>query len=133
MPLPEAGTGAPQLRLGDRASIARFSKLVCAEAVTIGADALIGDRFYVSDVEHEPWVDATRSSPPLSSPRPVVIGDGVHIGVGVTVKPGVSIGDGAYIGAASVVYDDVPAWSVAVGNPARVVRRRGDDGVWRPA
>lgn len=50
------------------------------------------------------------------------IGRGVHIGMGTIVMPGVTIGDGAIIGAGAVVTKDVPAWTVAVGSPAKVVR-----------
>ena len=54
--------------------------------------------------------------------EPIIIGDDVWLGGGVIVLPGVSIGDGAVIGAGSVVTKDVPARSLAVGNPARVLR-----------
>jgi maltose O-acetyltransferase len=51
----------------------------------------------------------------------VEIGSRVYVGMGATILPGVSVGDDAIVGAASVVHDDVPAGTVAVGNPARVV------------
>ena len=54
---------------------------------------------------------------------PVKIGNGCWIGGGVIILPGVSIGDGTVIGAGSVVTKDIPANSVAVGNPCRVIRR----------
>ena len=55
--------------------------------------------------------------------RPVRIGRNVWIGFDSCVLPGVSIGEGAVVGARSVVTEDVPAYSVVAGNPARVVRR----------
>lgn len=54
--------------------------------------------------------------------KPIVIHDDVWIGMNCTILKGVVIGEGAVIGACSVVTKDVPAWSVAVGNPAKVVK-----------
>lgn len=54
---------------------------------------------------------------------PVVIGDNVWIGGGAILLPGVTIGDNAVIGAGSVVTKDIPAHSVACGNPCRVIRK----------
>ena len=56
-----------------------------------------------------------------------VIGNDVWIGQNVTVMPGVHIGDGAIIGANAVVASNIPAYSIAVGNSARVVKKRFDD------
>ena len=57
----------------------------------------------------------------------VVIGNDVWIGVDVLILSGVKIGDGAVIGARAVVSKDVPPYSVVVGNPARIVKKRFDD------
>ena len=57
----------------------------------------------------------------------VVVGNDVWIGQNVTVMPGVHIGDGAIIGTNSVVASDIPPYSVAAGNPCRVIRKRFDD------
>jgi acetyltransferase-like isoleucine patch superfamily enzyme len=54
----------------------------------------------------------------------VVIGNDVWIGHGVTILSGVTIGDGAVIGTLSVVAKDIPPYSVAVGNPCKVVKQR---------
>ena len=54
----------------------------------------------------------------------VVLGNDVWIGHGAIILPNVTIGDGAAIGAGAVVSRDVPAFAVAVGVPARVVRYR---------
>lgn len=53
----------------------------------------------------------------------VVIKDGAHIGIGAIVMPGVTIGEGAIIGAGSVVTRDIPPYCVAMGVPAKVVRK----------
>ena len=54
---------------------------------------------------------------------PVTLKKGCVIGIGSTILPGVTIGEGAIIGVGSLVIGDIPAWSVAVGNPARVVKK----------
>jgi virginiamycin A acetyltransferase len=60
----------------------------------------------------------------LDSKGPIEISDDVWIGSGCTILSGVSIGRGAVIGAGSVVTRAIPPYSIAVGNPARVVRQR---------
>ena len=57
----------------------------------------------------------------------VTIGNNVWIGGNVVICPGVTIGDNTVIGAGSVVLRDIPAWSVAAGNPCRVIRRITED------
>lgn len=59
----------------------------------------------------------------LEAAEPITLGDNVWLGGGVIVCPGVSIGDNSAIGAGAVVTRDIPADVVAVGNPARVLRR----------
>jgi hypothetical protein len=59
----------------------------------------------------------------------VTIGHDVWIGHAAIVLPGRTIGNGAVIGAGSVVTKDIPAYAVAVGNPARVVRKRFADDI----
>jgi len=54
---------------------------------------------------------------------PVVIEDGCWIGAGAVICPGVTIGENSVIGAGSVVVKDIPANSIAVGNPCKVVRK----------
>lgn len=54
--------------------------------------------------------------------NPVTLKKGCCIGMGSIIMPGVTIGEGAMVGAGSVVTRDVPAWTIAVGNPAKVVK-----------
>lgn len=53
---------------------------------------------------------------------PVVLKKGCVIGIGSIIMPGVTIGEGAVIGVGSLVVSDIPAWTIAVGNPAKVVK-----------
>ena len=70
-------------------------------------------------------------TPPAMSDLPLkgdtVIGNDVWIGQNVTVLPGVHVGDGAIIGLNSTVTRDIPPYTVAAGNPARVIRNRFDE------
>jgi virginiamycin A acetyltransferase len=61
---------------------------------------------------------------PIAISKPVTVGNNVWMGARVTILPGVTIADGAVVGAGSVVTQDVPAFSVVMGNPARVHRLR---------
>ena len=69
--------------------------------------------------------------PPAPSDMPfkgnTVIGNDVWIGQNAVILPGVRIGDGAIIGANSVVGSDVDPYTIVVGNPAKVLRKRFDD------
>ncbi len=68
-------------------------------------------------------LDATERNKGLEYARPITVGDNVWIGAKVCVLPGVTIGDNCVIGAGSVVNRDIPANSLAVGNPCRVVKK----------
>lgn len=67
-------------------------------------------------------LDVARRNKGLEYARPITVGNNVWIGAGVHVLPGVTIGDNCVIGAGSVVNRDIPANSLAVGNPCRVIR-----------
>lgn len=53
---------------------------------------------------------------------PVTLKKGCQLGMGTIVMPGVTVGEGAIVGARSVVTKDIPAWTIAVGNPAKVIK-----------
>lgn len=55
------------------------------------------------------------------------IGNDVWIGMGAVIMPGVTIGDGAIIGAQSIVAKDIPPYTIAAGNPAKLIRQRFED------
>jgi acetyltransferase-like isoleucine patch superfamily enzyme len=125
----------PQLRIGDGTHIDRLIHLACVGEVEIGPMGLIGERLLITDMYHD-YEDVTRPiiEQPSARPRAVKIGGGVLINPGVSILPGVTIGKNSVIGAGAVVTRDVPAFAVAVGNPARVVRQYNREaGRWEPA
>jgi len=93
--------------------------LDCAK-VKIGDNVLFGPNVSLYTAGH-PLDRETRKSG-LEYAQPITIGNDVWLGGNVIVLPGVTIGDGAVIGAGSVVTKDIPANSLAVGNPCRVIR-----------
>ena len=72
-------------------------------------------------------LDAERRNEGLEYALPIVVGNNVWIGAGVSVLPGVTIGNNSVIGAGSVVTKDIPHGVIAVGNPCRVVRQITED------
>ena len=93
--------------------------------VHIGQNTLVAMHSRIVSSNHtvpEPGIPI-RSQPNI--PLATQIGADVWIGAGVTVLGGVTIGDGCVIGAGAVVVSDIPAYSYAVGVPARVVKQRG--------
>lgn len=89
--------------------------------VTIGNRCMFGPNVSIFAATHEAEVQSRRDN--VEYGRPVVIGDDCWIGGNVVILPGVTIGRGCTIGAMSVVSRDVPEFSVAMGQPARVVKR----------
>jgi putative colanic acid biosynthesis acetyltransferase WcaF len=89
------------------------------DRITVGNRAVISQDAYFCGGTH----DYSIATYPLVR-KPIVIEDDVWIGAGAFVGPGVRIGRGAVVGARAVVFNDVPPWKVAVGNPARVIKDR---------
>lgn len=113
--------------IGDRCLIGRGSGIVGHLSVTIGNDVWTGHHVYITDQNHG-YTDPSRPISEQSQPeRAVSIGDGSWLGHGTVVLPGVSIGRHVAVGANSVVTRDIPDFSVAVGNPARVIKRLDGD------
>lgn len=89
--------------------------------IRIGDDVQIGPNVQLLAPTHP--LDAERRIAGWESGEPIVIEDGCWLGGGVVVCPGVTIGERSVIGAGAVVTKDIPPCSLAVGSPARVVRR----------
>jgi maltose O-acetyltransferase len=88
--------------------------------VTIGKKTLMAPGVHIYTAQHPVEVEDRRT---WEDCKPVTIGEECWIGGHSTILPGVTIGDRVVIGAGSVVTKDIPSDSLAVGNPARVVRK----------
>ena len=108
------------IRLGKR-FFANFHLTILDEAlVTIGDDCFCGPNVSIYTACHS--TDPVERNSRREWAKPVSIGNSVWIGGDVTILPGVTIGDNCTLGAGSVVTRDIPANSVAAGNPARVIK-----------
>lgn len=106
------------IHLGERVFINSGCRFQDQGGVTIGDDSLIGHIAVLATLDHDVHPDRRADM----HPAPIVIGRKVWIGANATILKGVTIGDGAIVAAGAVVTEDVPADSIVVGAPARVVR-----------
>jgi lipopolysaccharide O-acetyltransferase len=120
----------PRLVIGPHARLSDNVHIACLDRVTIGPHLLCGSRVLIADHAHGEYGDGGGSDPevppaqrPLRSAGPVVIGKNVWLGDGVAVLPGAVIGDGCILGANAVVTGNIPPRTIAVGSPAKPVRR----------
>lgn len=118
--------------IGNNVSVNMNCTFVDCNKITVGDNVLIASNVQIYTAAHP--VELSERLTPGWSPEsgayfcrtyalPVSIGDGCWIGGGVIILPGVTIGNGSVIGAGSVVTKDIPANTVAVGNPCRVIRK----------
>jgi acetyltransferase-like isoleucine patch superfamily enzyme len=114
----------PELRIGDGCYIGRSGTIACISRITLGRDVMISDRVFIGDAGHGfARTDVPIRDQYLTSKGPVEIGDGTWIGIGVSIMANVKIGRNCVVGAGSVVTNDIPDFCIAVGVPAKVVRR----------
>jgi acetyltransferase-like isoleucine patch superfamily enzyme len=111
--------GDGRIGLGADSFVGHHCTLAARAGIDIGAGTYLAE--FVSVRDHDHLVGAPPSSGEMTA-DPIVIGTDVWIAAKVTVLSGARIGDGAVIGANAVVRGELPARSVCVGVPARVIR-----------
>ena len=128
----DPGGSAGEIRIGNSVIIRENVQITSAAKVEIGDGTAIGRSSLISDHDHGyEDIDKNIIDNPITSTLPVVIEDGCLLGCCVRVAPGVRIGRHTMVGFGSVVTKDLPPYSVAIGSPARVVRRyNSETGQW---
>jgi acetyltransferase-like isoleucine patch superfamily enzyme len=110
--------------------------VICDDRVDIGAHCLLSWGVVITDnwfgesasrAERRSALvkaaeDPLRHAPAVGTPRPVVLEDNVWVGFDAVILPGVTLGRGCVVGSRSVVSEDVPAYAIVAGDPARIIR-----------
>lgn len=121
--------GVGDVLIGNRCRIGMSNVLI--GPVTIGNDVILAQNIVMSGLNHG---YENIHLPPHNQPvtkKKITVGDEVWIGANVVVVAGVTIGKHAIVAAGSVVTKDVPAYSVAAGNPAKIIKQyNAQTGIW---
>lgn len=119
----------PKIEIGENCVIGDNFHIAANSKIEIGNNVLIASNVFISDLNHGIYSGGDCSSPDIPpnerkiDSKPIKIKDNVWIGEKVSILPGVTIGKGSIIGANSVVTKDIEDYSIAVGNPAKVIKR----------
>ncbi|WP_373260674.1 DapH/DapD/GlmU-related protein [Bacteroides thetaiotaomicron] len=117
------------MKLGEEVQINDNVHIAAGQLVEIGNHVLIASRVFISDINHGNFREGEMFDLSVSPEKqtlffdPVRIEDNVWIGESVCILPGVTIGKHSVVGALSCVTKSIPPYSIAVGNPARVVKQ----------
>lgn len=124
-------TFQPHIIFKGNFSASDFCHIGATHYIEIGNNVLFGSKVYVTDHGHGIYssesVHSSPEEPPterkLDSDKELIIGDNVWVGDNVTILPNVHIGNGCVIGSNSVVTKDIPDNCIAVGIPAKVIKK----------
>lgn len=114
--------GKNNVEIGDNTSIGTYVHIWGNGGVRIGKDVLIAAHCCITSLTHDYSMKPVRLGKIVS--KTVIIEDDVWLGYNVIVLPGITIGKGSIVAAGSVVTKDIPPYSIAVGNPAVVIKKR---------
>ena len=122
------------LSFGENFQMNDYVHITAIEEVKIGKNVLFASKIYISDCSHGSYSGNENDSDPTSAPKdrkldskPVIIEDNVWLGEFVSVLPGVTIGRGTIVGANSVVSKSLPPNVIAVGTPAKPIKKYNFD------
>jgi len=130
--IPHTGNEMCEIEIGEGTMLGNFNHIYATKSIKIGDNVLTADKVYISDNLHS-YEDVSRPilKQPIKQIGTVEIGSGSWIGENVCII-GANIGKNSVIGANSVVIKDIPDYSVAVGSPAKVIKRYCfEDKLWK--
>lgn len=114
----------PKISIGNRVSATGGLQVGAFEKIVIEDDVLFATNVHMTDGFHGyDSVDVPYKFQPISQISPIIVKKGSWIGQNVVISPGVTIGEMVIIGANSVVTQNVPEYSIAVGVPAKVIKQ----------
>ncbi|WP_303644583.1 DapH/DapD/GlmU-related protein [Bacteroides caecimuris] len=120
-------TFSPSIKIGCNCRFGNFNHIAAVDQIIIGDGLLTGQYVLIEDHAHgttdEESLHCMPFDRPLYSRGPIIIGNNVWLGDKVSILSGVTIGDGVVVGSNSVVTHDIPSYAVAVGAPARIIKR----------
>lgn len=126
-------TFEPCLIIGEDSQIHQNCHITCADRITIGKKTIIVANVTITDIIHPHEDLAIPTNSAKIKTKPVSIGDETYIYNNCVILPGSQIGRNCVIGANSVVTSNIPDYSIAVGNPAQVIKRYNFQlGKWQP-
>ena len=122
--------GNTRLTIGDNVQINDSVHIVANNSVIIEDGVLIASKVFISDCNHGSYGRNNVHTNPLIAPNyrdltinSVLIKSNVWIGESVTILEGVTIGEGSIIGAMSLVNNNIPPYTIAVGIPAKIIKK----------
>lgn len=122
--------GNGKIEIGSGSTVSMFSRIGSVGYIKIGKDVEMGPNCFIADFNHE-YRDISKSikhqgynfKAQVNNIPNINIGDGSWLGTHVVMAGNINIGKHCVIGANSVVTKDIPDYCVAVGSPAKVIKR----------
>lgn len=119
--------GGGQITIGQNCEIGYFSEILCHHSIAIGDNTICGPYLFITDLNHEyrnPDIPICEQGiPKEETGNKIIVGEESWIGSKVTIVGNVHIGKHVVIGANSFVNKDIPDYCVAVGTPAKIIKK----------
>jgi len=119
-------TSTGKITIGNRVHVGERTIIFSGQSIKIGNDVIIGPQNVIVDSDHKYQDLSVPMNQQELSFKEVTIEEDVWISSNCVITKGVTLGMGAVIGAGAVVKKDIPPYCVAVGVPARVIKKRGE-------